>query len=177
MHSSLEIRGDYVIWHRARQGARSARLGDRFDDLLAQKFAATEGSFGRDVYFAVPLRTRMRVYAVIAFLISLKFYVIRELVAGFVMVTAASAVIFVPLLAGFAVYKAGRSLTMRKGFRSVAMNMNKIIRFPGKDRQLEELLRRLAANQQKQVVLTLDPQTAATRNGLMLIRALPRRAS
>jgi hypothetical protein len=55
--------------------------------------------------------------------------------------------------------------------------MDKIIRFPGKDRQLEELLSRVAAHQNRSMILTLDPQKAMTRNGLILITAIPKRAS
>lgn len=175
MFCSLEIRGKYVKWHRGRQGARSARWGERFDQFLGRKFTATEGSFGRDIYFVVPQHVRMRVYALACFLISLKSYFVRELVAGVVMMTALAAAVFIPLACVFAVFKAGQKLSRVENLRSMAMN--KIIRFPGKDRQLDELLSRLAANQNRTMVLTLDPQKAAIRKGLILISAVPRRAS
>jgi hypothetical protein len=91
------------------------------------------------------------------------------------MLSAASAVIFIPLLTVFGIYKAGQKLAQREKLRSVAMD--KIIRFPGKDRQLEELLSRVAAHQNRSMILTLDPQKAMTRNGLILITAIPKRAS
>lgn len=175
MFCSLEIRGNYITWHRGSRGARSARCGHWFDEFLAKRFAAVEGSFGRDIRFAVPQRIRMRIYAVVCFLLSLKFYFVRELVAGVVMLSAASAVIFIPLLTVFGIYKAGQKLAQREKLRSVAMD--KIIRFPGKDRQLEELLSRVAAHQNRSMILTLDPQKAMTRNGLILITAIPKRAS
>ncbi len=117
----------------------------------------------------------MRVYVFLCFLISLNWYVIRELVASLIMLIAVSAVVILPLSFLFVVFKVGQNLTRNERVRSVVMS--NIIRFPSKDRQLEKLLSQLAANQARPKILTMDPQNAATRNGLILISATPRRAS